>query len=182
MIQRCLDGDSEFGVVLIKSGSEVGEPAEPHSVGTVARIAGVNKADDGRMFLTTMGQTRFRIEKLTRSSPYLEGRVEMLDEDRQFDLSPGEIEQIKEAIVRHMRLLLGIKGGWVREPKLPEDRVALSYFIAAALQASLAEKQALLEEPSTAKRLRAVLPLVERDVEMLKGRVLKELTRRFSMQ
>ena len=41
MMQDCLDGDSRFGVVLIKAGSEVGEPAIPHSVGTVAQIAQV---------------------------------------------------------------------------------------------------------------------------------------------
>ena len=29
MVQTCLDHDSLFGVVLIKSGLEVGEPAEP---------------------------------------------------------------------------------------------------------------------------------------------------------
>ena len=30
MAQRCLDSDSRFGVVLIKSGDEVGGPADPH--------------------------------------------------------------------------------------------------------------------------------------------------------
>ena len=43
MMQDCLDSDSKFGVVLIKSGSEVGEPAIPHSMGTVAHIVQVNR-------------------------------------------------------------------------------------------------------------------------------------------
>ena len=47
MVRVCLEGDSTFGIVLIKSGSEVGEPAEPHPVGTVARIEDVNRMDDG---------------------------------------------------------------------------------------------------------------------------------------
>ena len=183
MIQRCLDGDSEFGAVLIKSGMEVGGPAEPYPVGTVTRIVGVNKADDGRMFLSTMGQSRFRIKEITQSRPYLEGQVDLLEEARSdTELSPDEDRKIREAVTQHMRLVLGTRGGWVREPKLPGDAVALSYFIGAALQASLAEKQSLLEEPSAVERLRAELPLLERDLESLKERVSKELMRRFSNQ
>ncbi|MCH8222137.1 MAG: LON peptidase substrate-binding domain-containing protein [Chloroflexi bacterium] len=45
MLKRCLDGDRRFGVALIKSGPEVGGPAEPHDVGTVARIERVR--DEG---------------------------------------------------------------------------------------------------------------------------------------
>ena len=38
MLQDCLDSDSRFGIVLIKAGAEVGEPAIPHSVGTMASL------------------------------------------------------------------------------------------------------------------------------------------------
>ena len=81
MVQRCLDGDSEFGVVLIKSGSDVGEPAEPHSVGTVARIMDVDRLEDGRMLLSVAGRGRFRIEEVTQLAPYLEGEVVALAEE-----------------------------------------------------------------------------------------------------
>ena len=80
MVQMCLDGDSMFGVVLIKSGSEVGEPAEPHSVGTVARIEDVNRADDGRMLLRVKGVERFAIRRITQQLPYIEADVHMLDD------------------------------------------------------------------------------------------------------
>ena len=72
MVQRCLEGDSEFGVVLIKSGSEVGGPAEPHSVGTVARIIDVERLDEGRMRIAVAGRERFRIEEITQRLPYPE--------------------------------------------------------------------------------------------------------------
>ena len=38
MIRRCLAEDAPFGVALIQTGAEVGAAAEPHTVGTVARI------------------------------------------------------------------------------------------------------------------------------------------------
>ena len=81
MVQMCLDGDSQFGVVLIKSGSEVGDPAEPHGVGTVARIIDVERLDEGRMRLAIVGRERFRIEEITQRVPYIEGRVGILEED-----------------------------------------------------------------------------------------------------
>src|SRR2546428_795565 len=38
MVGRCLEASSAFGVVLIRAGREVGEPATPYSVGTTAPI------------------------------------------------------------------------------------------------------------------------------------------------
>ena len=38
MIRQCLAEENPFGVVLIRRGQEVGETAEPYTVGTVARI------------------------------------------------------------------------------------------------------------------------------------------------
>ena len=64
MIQRCLDDESEFGVVLIKSGLEVGGNAEPHAVGTAARIVNVKKEEDGRMNIMVTGRERFRIDSV----------------------------------------------------------------------------------------------------------------------
>ena len=81
MIQRCLGADSRFGVVLIRSGPEVGGPAEPHSVGTVALVTQFRRLDDGRMLLSVAGQQRFRIEEVTQLDPYLEAEVELLDRE-----------------------------------------------------------------------------------------------------
>ena len=66
MIQMCLDDTSEFGIVLIKSGSEVGTAAEPHRVGTVARIMDVERLDEGRLRIAVIGQERFQISQITQ--------------------------------------------------------------------------------------------------------------------
>ena len=52
MIQECLDSTSDFGVALIETGSEVGEPAVPCSTGTLVDIVEVNKVNGGRMFIS----------------------------------------------------------------------------------------------------------------------------------
>ena len=76
MIKHCLEDDSKFGIVLIKSGEEVGGDAEPFETGTVARVSSVRMLDEGQMSLTVVGEERFRIKSLSHSMPYLEGFVE----------------------------------------------------------------------------------------------------------
>lgn len=182
MVQTCLDADSLFGVVLIKSGGEVGEPAEPHSVGTVAQIVRVNRLDDGRLLVTVEGVERFRIVEITQQRPYLEAQIEVLVDDEQVSVPPTEDARIRDAVTRHLRLMLGLKGGWVREARMPRDPVALSYFIAALLQSDLPEKQALLSERSTARRLESELPLLEQEARGLRERVEQKMRQSFGRQ
>ena len=64
MMRHCLDCDRHFGVVLISSGSEVGEPAVPEVVGTIAKIDEARTLDDGRMLIGVRGEQRFRIVEI----------------------------------------------------------------------------------------------------------------------
>jgi Lon protease-like protein len=175
MVQRCLESDSEFGVVLIKSGFEVGGPAETYSVGTVARIFDVERRDDGTIRIAVAGRERFRIESITQQLPYLEGQVTLLEEDPGAALSQDELESVRSAASSQVRLVHGLNGGWLREPKLHDDPVALSYFIAVLLQVKGDENQAVLEESTTADRLRLELSLLKRDRSGLEARVAEKL-------
>jgi Lon protease-like protein len=175
MVQRCLESDSEFGVVLIKSGFEVGGPAETYSVGTVARIFDVERRDDGTTRIAVAGRERFRIESITQQLPYLEGQVTLLEEDPGAALSQDELESVRSAASSQVRLVHGLNGGWLREPKLHDDPVALSYFIAVLLQVKGDENQAVLEESTTADRLRLELSLLKRDRSGLEARVAEKL-------
>ena len=182
MMQRCIEGDSLFGVVLIKSGAEVGGPAEPHPVGTVARIDRLTRMDDGRMLMVAVGQYRFRIGEMTQRTPYLEADVELLTDDAEASISGDEIESVRDAVTVHQRLMLGLRGGWVRRPRTPPDPEALSYYIAPMLHAGLREKQALLEQPTAADRLRSELRLLKAEAPVLRQRVASEMRRRRSRQ
>ena len=51
MVDRCLAGDHEFGVVLIERGREVGGGDVRTSAGTLARIAEARQFPDGRWAL-----------------------------------------------------------------------------------------------------------------------------------
>ena len=171
MVQRCLDADSKFGVVLIKSGSEVGDPAEPHAVGTVAHIKQVSPLTDGEMLLAVAGTQRFLINEVTQQLPYLEGQVGVLVEETEVSLSDEELQQVRDAVSEYERLLAGLSGGWIRQAEMPEDPVTLSYFVPGLLEINSLEKQHLLEEPSPSRRLTAELGLLRRESESLRRRV-----------
>ena len=182
MMQHCLDGDSRFGVVLIRSGSEVGEPAEPQTVGTVAKIIQVNRVSDDRMFISVEGERRFQIKEITQRTPYMAADVELLEDDAEELVPPTEMEAIRLAIANHVKLAMGLNGGWVRDARSPSDPTELSYFIAGTLQVGLQEKQSILEEDSVAKRLELELDLLRRESEGMKRRVARELRQRFGRQ
>ncbi len=60
MVSDCLRSERPFGVCLIRTGKEVGEPAEPHRTGTLARIADWGKDDRGILTIEAAGGGRPR--------------------------------------------------------------------------------------------------------------------------
>jgi Lon protease-like protein len=82
MIGRCVERGEPFGVVLIRDGWEVGPlRGRLADVGTSAVIREAGRYPDGRLDIVTVGERRFRVEALDRTSePYLVGRVTWLDE------------------------------------------------------------------------------------------------------
>lgn len=183
MLRDCLQGDSSFGVVLIKSGSEVGEPAEPYSVGTVAHITQVSDAGDGKIFVSAIGQQRFRIIEIVQTRPYMTAEVELLEEVEggdQPDLPSPDMDAIRHDATRYVQLTLGLGGGWLSRLKLPVDETFLSYYLPKLLQVEMPHKQALLEIPSTTLRLGAEQAILEAQTPELHIRLSKELLANFS--
>ena len=180
MMQHCLEGDKSLGIVLIKSGSEVGEPATPYSTGTMGEVVQASDMGDGRMLVSVAGKQRFHIKQITQHQPYMGADVDLLEDFPDEWVPPTEMEAIRGAVGRHINLAIGLRGGWQGEVKTASNPVSLSYFIAGMLQADLKEKQALLEEPSPSKRLELELDLLRRESDAMKRRVASEFRSRFS--
>jgi Lon protease-like protein len=82
LVERCLERNEPFGVVLIRQGREIG-PLEGRiaRVGTTAVIREAGHYPDGRYDLVTVGEQRFRIESLAAANePYLVADVRYLEE------------------------------------------------------------------------------------------------------
>ena len=178
MMQECLDSTSNFGVSLIETGSEVGEPAVPYSIGTLVDIVEVNKVDGGRMFISVKGRQRFQIKEILQYRPYIKAKIELLRDESEV-VSPEEMDFLRQTVTVYLRLIVGIQGGWIREIELTSQSVELSYMIAGLLQIELLDKQALLEQPSGSKRLEAELGILEKEIRSLKERSASQMRQKF---
>lgn len=165
LVRDCLDADRPFGIVLIRSGTEVGGPADPYLVGTSVRILKVHTFDDGRMDIQVYGERRFRIRRLDESRPYLVGHVEPVAE---IDLSASPRADALEMRLRE-DFQLWVKQTLARREydvkvKFPDDMVALSFAIANALPLTNIEKQRLLELTDTLERMSELIPLLDTQI------------------
>ncbi len=82
MVRDCMKREAPFGVVLIKSGQEVGKAAEPEAIGCLAHILQWDMDQPGILMLRTQGGARFRILQ-TRQLPndLLQARIEKIADD-----------------------------------------------------------------------------------------------------
>jgi Lon protease-like protein len=181
MIGACLEDDSPFGVVLIRSGEEVGGPAEPYDVGTRARIASVQRLEDGRMNLLVTGEERFRIVRLHQQEPYLVGEVDEVRDvhEHTFELE-GPSEQVLALFAEYFRLTTLMRGAWQRAIGLPRDPERLAYLVAARLQVPLPVKQELLEMTSARRRLEREAQLLSEAIPALTNLVQSAQRQRYT--
>jgi Lon protease-like protein len=157
MIGRCLEHGSPFGVVLIRAGREVGEPAEPYDAGTVAEIVRHERLANGRLNLLCVGRERFRVRDMVPGEPYAVGMAEELVDEP----VGADAEALSARLTAGLTGYLAMAG--VEGPELPTDPTVLSFAVPGALPLELAEQQALLEMTSVAERLRWLLGALERE-------------------
>lgn len=101
MISACLRTGSGFGINLIRSGSEVGEPARCWQVGTYARVVDWHSLPGGLLGITVQGERRYRIIR-TQVEPdnLLLAEVEWLGEKE--DVTAAELEIDRYAWLRRL--------------------------------------------------------------------------------
>ena len=176
MMKDIMTGDRLFGVVLIKSGSEVGGPAVPHSIGTTALVETTKTLEDGRLNISTKGVDRFRIKNVIRNTPYLLANVDILPEDMDIDLEAHKslLDEVRELTREYVKGLVGLEGGWMQSVTLPDTGNNLSYFIASVLRVDANLKQELLEIPSTLDRFKQEAIILREQVKKVKSRIQKK--------
>lgn len=169
MIRRCLAEDKPFGVVLIQQGQEVGETAEPYTVGTVARIVESNYLADGSMDIVSVGTERFRIRRLIHDQPYLRGEVETFpmvepEDTAQIARLTG---QVRQRVVRYIELIAEAAGLRIQVDTVPDTPQQVGFLAAVAMQIDNREKQGLLDSASLANILAAETTLLNRENALL---------------
>lgn len=155
-----------FGVVAIREGHEVGSDAvrSLYDVGCVAVVRRVEALPGGQFAVMTTGSRRFRLSDVDESRPYLQARVELIDETLGADDVASVVDAVRRAFIDYRTTL-----GHAELPTdLPDDPAMLSYLVAATTVIPLPERQALLEVADTATRLARERDLLNRELGLMR--------------
>jgi Lon protease-like protein len=151
MIARSLRGDNRFGVVAIRSGSEVGT-ADAFDVGTSAEIVDWHQESGGMLGIRAVGRETFRIEESTRRPDGLYvGRVTMLEE-----LVTVRLPAAHAPLATLLRNLLAQLPSPTVTSAEYDDAVWVGARLAELLPLAVSEKQSLLEIRDPLARLERI--------------------------
>jgi Lon protease-like protein len=154
MIEECLDGESEFGIVWLSD-----EELKP--VGCACEIDRVlERMDDGRFTILGRGTRVFRLLERQDDLPYPAGIVEFLGE---------RDEPLDEEIAREARELYAELVEAATDRTLPEEELAQmgAYGMAATVDFGADAKQELLELRSENARLRLLTMLFRAAIKQM---------------
>ncbi len=170
MINHCIEQNTPFGILLIKEGQEVGDPAEPFKIGTTTRVTNSQTLQEGRLNISTTGERRFELIQILDKVPYMTGLVRYLDES-----SDPVPQSILLSTHQEFRTFLGhqatIAGGWNANVMLPDDAKELCLRVISAMTVSIELpgelRQNLLETNSYTERLQKLIPILQKGNEMM---------------
>ncbi|MFI4891348.1 MAG: LON peptidase substrate-binding domain-containing protein [Steroidobacterales bacterium] len=156
MVRLCMRNSTGFGVVLIRSGGEVGY-AETYDVGTTAKIVDFHQLQDGLLGLSCVGEQRFRIHSRRRQSDGLNiGEVEPLAAE-----TPAPVPERHKALAALLQSVLPQLGeSYAGMPMHLDDAVWVGYRLAEILPMAPADKQHCLELSDPLRRLDVIAPMV----------------------
>jgi len=152
MAKLCIKNQSPFGICLIREGAEVGAPAVPEPVGTIARIQDWDMEQLGVLQVKVTGSTRFRVLDTTvHESGLIVGKVEELEGD-----APTQGEEFAECRDFLEKLLAKIGHAHFHGEAMLDDPSWVSFRITEILPISQRIKQKMLELTDARMRLEIV--------------------------
>ena len=174
MLQSVLESDSMFGVIKWDSNTK-----SMANIGCCAQIIKYQTAEDGRSNIITLGQQRFQILEIVRSTPYYSAIVSWVNDENIDNLHQLDIlkDSVTEALNDVIALTSKLTNSKKNLPdKLPNNPMELSFWIGAHLGGPVAEEQQrLLEERNTYTRLKREFEMLDHTRKQLAARTaLKE--------
>ena len=173
MINRCIESDLPFGIVLISSGREaLGPVATPFEIGCSAKIVEVEKLPFERMNIVAVGHQRFRIRSLDRTHPYLLGDVEFYsprDDDPR--LMRHFARRLRPLFIRYLDILAAAEEIQFDAEQVPRTPKALAQVASILLQTDNAQKQELLTLDNMSGLLRLLVEIYRLETVLLAVRL-----------
>ena len=174
MLQSVLESDSMFGVIKWDPTTK-----SMANVGCCAQILKHQTAEDGRSNIITLGQQRFQVLEITRSTPFYSAMVSWISDDNVENLE--NLDSLKDLVTQALNDVINLTSKVTNSKanlpdKLPKHPMELSFWIGAHLGGSVAdEQQRLLEERNTYTRLQREFEMLDHTRKQLAARTaLKE--------
>ena len=174
MLKSVLETDSMFGVIKCDQNTK-----SMANVGCCAQIIKHQTAEDGRSNIITLGQQRFQILEIVRSTPYCSAMVTWINDENvdNFQKLDALKDSVTEALSDVVKLSSKLSNSKKNLPeKLPNNPMELSFWVASHLGGAVAEEQQrLLEERNTYTRLKREFEMLDHTRKQLAARTaLKE--------
>ena len=174
MLKSVLETDSMFGVIKLDPNTKT-----MANVGCCAQIIKHQTAEDGRSNIITLGQQRFQILEIVRSTPYCSAMVSWINDENvdNFHKLDALKDSVTEALSDVVKLTSKLTNSKKNLPeKLPNNPMELSFWIGSHLGGPVSEEQQrLLEERNTYTRLQREFEMLDHTRKQLAARTaLKE--------
>jgi ATP-dependent Lon protease len=169
LVNDVLAGDRTLVMVASKNHEiESPGPDDLHDVGVVGSIARMLKVPDGTLRILVQGGQRVRIKRWVQERPYLMAEVEELRDEL---LESAELTALMRNVQETFTRIVEAVPYLPEELQLAvtniEDPSALSHLIAGSLRLKPEEKQELLEEVDVVRRLRRLVEILARELEVI---------------
>jgi ATP-dependent Lon protease len=169
LIDDVLAGDRLLALVTSRDAEvEVPGPDLLYPVGTVGLAHKMIKLPDGTMRILVQGLQRVRVDKYVQEEPYLAAEItrieDVVEESKEVDALRASLLSVFSKIVALVPYLpeeLEMAATNVEEPG------PLAFLVASTMRIKAEDKQALLEESDVEKRMRALIGILTRELDVL---------------
>lgn len=159
MFERVLEGEGEFGVVLIERGPEVGGGDRRFARGTLARVSQSREMEDGTLAVVATGGPRFEVVRWYDDDPHPEALVRWLPALEWFEELRPDLDHTERVVRRILAVAseFGVEA-WPANVELDDDPLLRAWQLAGVAPLGPLDHLALLGAES-------LVGLLERTVE-----------------
>jgi ATP-dependent Lon protease len=174
--------DLRVFITVMQKDKDIQDPQPPddlYQIGTLVNIMRMMRSPDGHIHLLLRGIARVRIEEWTQTDPYLKARYSIVDETVEQTI---EVQALVNSVLDLFRRVIQLS------PHLPVPDEAINLVasltspaqiadvVVTALNLTPQDRQRFLEMTDPIQRLRELVPLLSREIQVL------ELTQKIQEQ
>jgi ATP-dependent Lon protease len=169
LVDDAVAGERMLALVTVRN-EGVEQPGwdDLYEIGTAAVVHKMIRVPDGTLRILVQGIGRVRLERRLQDEPYLVG--EFAEVPDVVEETP-ELEALTRSVQTEFGRLISLVPYLPQELELAAANVdepgALSHLVVSTLRLKTEEKQRLLEEPDVSTRLREVLIVLNRELEVV---------------